>query len=189
MSKTVTIIVPTIGRDTLIDTLYSFHTATKEGDHVVVVDDGIHPLVGTLVGMMNRWCLGDWQCIHVSPPLGCWGHPGRNRVLPYAQTDLIWTIDDDDVAAPGALDAIREQEAPWTIYRMHFGENHPARGTTCWRAKELRHGDVGTPMIVAKPSDARFGHRYEGDYDYMMELNKLFGAPEWDERIIVEVRP
>lgn len=178
-----------MGRPSLSATLASFAADVRPEDHVVVVSDGGSSYVRLEVELCaSRWD-GDWT-YHWKPAEGCWGHPLRNSVLNWElDTDYVWSIDDDDVAAPGALDVLRSAEGPWTIFRMLHGINHPANGIVCWREPSLRHGDIGTPMILARPSNARFGHRYEGDWDYAEDLRAEYGDPAFDERVVAVIRP
>lgn len=187
MAPSITIVVPTIGRPSLSATLRSFADELSPEDHVFVAADGDD--VGDLVRNFANDSVAQWTYSHWGERLGHWGHPIRNLAFDQIETDYVWTIDDDDVAAPFALNIIRETEADWAIYKMHFGDNHPASGITCWREPILRHGDIGTPMIVAKPGNSRFGHRYEGDWDYAQRLYAEYGEPDWDERVIALIRP
>lgn len=191
MTPSITIIVPTLGRPTLHATLGSFAESLTDEDQVVVVADGALRSVREIVEDFDFHYNGEWiYHWRADFPAGNWGHPLRNNILNWGiQTDYVWTIDDDDAAAPGALDALRSAEGPWTIFRMQFGPGHPANGITCWREPYLRYGDIGTPMILARPCAARFGNRYEGDWDYAQELQAEYGDPAWDERVIALIRP
>jgi hypothetical protein len=188
------IIVPTIGRQTLVRTLSSFAPDLQEDDHVYIVHTDL--VTGTesidvayLSQEHKRYSLATWTYIPFNDG-GCWGHNSRNHVLDQQpDADYIWTIDDDDIAVPGTLGQLRRQTAPWAIYRMHFGDNHPARTITCWREPILRHGDIGTPMILARPCNARFGQRYEGDWDYTQALQAELGEPVFDRTVIALIRP
>lgn len=187
--SSLTVIVPTIGRKSLARTLQSFANELTEDDYVLVSCDGWREGVTNLVyGWFDVHYPGQWW-VNVNTVQGDWGHPARNHMLEVVKTDLVWTIDDDDEAAPGALTTIRQQTDPFVIYRMRFGPGHPANGITCWREKRMQHGDIGTPMIVAKPCSARFGHHYSGDWDYAQSLQAVYGDPVWNERVIALIRP
>lgn len=186
--NSLTIIVPTCGRKTLPNTLLSFAKDVRDGDVVYVISDGPRAGLSFLLGYLDCTYPGRWRSIP-GPYMGGWGHGLRNLLLRKVVTDYVWTIDDDDVAAPGALDAFRGASAPWIIYRMKFESGHPANGITCWREKRLQHGDIGTPMILARPSNARFGEDYSGDWGYVQGLHAEFGDPEWDETVVALIRP
>lgn len=187
MGHSLTVIVATTGRKTLRATLESFAGDLRREDAVHVCMDGRDDLVRRLVAELDDRFFGRWY-YHEGPNQGSWGHAVRNYILPLVDTELVWHLDDDDVAAPGALSAIRSVKR-WTIFRMTFMEGHPARGVTCWRRKEVRRGDIGTPMIVAPPSNARFSLEYGGDFSYAEGLLNEYGEPDWDERVIAHIRP
>lgn len=137
----------------------------------------------------NLFPVPDW--IYTVEYGGNWGHPNRNYVMDkHVETSHVWTLDDDDVPAENALRSMRQHmNDPWTIFKMIFCEGHFANGVTCWREKEIKAGDIGTPMIFAPLSDARFGDGYMGDLDYALELQTELGAPVWAEEVVCLVRP
>lgn len=188
MAKSITVVVATLGRETLRATLESFGDQLHTDDVVHVCMDGRNDLVRRLCEEMSERYFGRWF-YHEGDNLGYWGHAIRNELLPIVATDLVWHIDDDDVAAPGALAAMRGMEATWTVFRMKFMEGSHANGITCWRWKRVARGDIGTPMIVAPPSKARFDLEYGGDIAYAKGLLEEFGEPAWDERVIALIRP
>lgn len=188
MSRSLTVVVATVGRKSLRATLDSFGPDLHPGDFVHICMDGRSDGVRWVAHEMADKYWGKWF-YHEGENLGFWGHAVRNQILPVCGTDLIWHLDDDDVAAPGALNAIRHSEGAWTIFRMRFMKGHPASGVVCWRNKVLRRGDIGTPMIVAPPSNARFALEYGGDFAYAEGLRKELGEPSWDERVIALIRP
>lgn len=185
------IIVPTIGRPSLRNTLNSFADSIRYDDLVVVISDGPSQYAEDILDGMAAKYLGTWVYLR-STEKNDWGHSLRNEVLDHFLPDdgYVWTIDDDDEAAPGAIDALRSRcEDGWTIFRMEFGPGHYARGITCWREPALRFGDIGTPMVLAPRCQARFGSRYEGDWDYVQDLKRELGEPNFDERVVALIRP
>jgi hypothetical protein len=150
--------------------------------------DGRDGRVRRLTEELSDQYFGHWF-YHEGDNLGFWGHGVRNHLLPIVYTDLVWHLDDDDVAAPSALHAIRHSTGIWTIFRMEFMAGHPANGIVCWREKVLRKGDIGTPMVIAPPSTARFDLEYGGDFAYVQGLRDELGEPAWDETIIALIRP
>ena len=188
MKKSITVVVATSGRRTLRATLNSFGPDLHSYDAVHVCMDGRNDLVRRLTEEMAEQYFGHWF-YHEGDTLGYWGHAVRNYVLPIVDTDLVWHLDDDDVAAPGALGVIRHSEATWTIFRMQFMQGHPANGIICWRERRVVKGDIGTPMVIAPPSKAQFNLEYGGDFAYVQDLVDEFGPPAWDERVIALIRP
>lgn len=188
MAKSITIIVPTVGRKSLRATLESFAPDLHDEDVVHLAMDGRNDETwGLFMEMVDKYP-GKWF-YREGHQKGYWGHAVRNEILPLVTTDLVWHLDDDDIAAPGALDAMRNSKGEWTMFRMEFMEGHPAHGVICWRFKQVKHGDIGTPMSVAPPSKARFGLAYGGDFEYAQGLLEEFGEPFWDETIVALIRP
>lgn len=140
--------------------------------------------------------------------LGQFGHPQRNRILHALSEDVthVWSLDDDDVALPGALDAIRSEveNAPlrWFAFQMRFGPGSHAPGIVCWRERVVRLGDIGTPCIVM-PASAKsrwgslgvdqfgrdYGPGYFGDFEMAKSLEAELGPPVWVPEVIAEIRP
>lgn len=186
----ITVIIPTLGRETLGATLKSLASQLNPEDACVVVSEGPNQDVKNLVThAANLYPEVDWT--YTMEYGGCWGHPNRNYVMDnHVHTSHVWTLDDDDVAAESALKSLRaHMDDPWTIFRMIFCEGHFANGVTCWREKQLVAGDIGTPMIFAPLCNARFGLAYMGDFDYALELQEELGDPVWAEDVICLVRP
>jgi glycosyltransferase involved in cell wall biosynthesis len=194
------IVIPTLGavyRPTLKNLLNALANQVNGDDNVLVVsdtpfhDDPTWMLVKDTPfpdnAFVHYWHTG------VGAPLGHWGHAARNRVLDYnllTGSTHLWTIDDDDMILPGALDLIRDSccDVP-VIFKMRFGPGSHANGVVIHRGRGLMLGEVGTPMIVAPLCGARFGRRYCGDFDYATNLVLKLGDPIYRDEVIVDVRP
>lgn len=130
--SSITFIVPTIGRSSLLLTLQSIET--KPEDEILLVG--------------NRYRVRDPRVRYIDcAPGGDWGHTERNFATPHAKGDYIAHIDDDDVYAPGHRDlmedAIQEANGNPVLFRMQF-----PNGITLWQDREVRCGNVGTPMFL-----------------------------------------
>lgn len=128
----ITFIVPTIGRPSLLRTLESIEC--WPGDEILMVGNGYR--------------VRDERVRYVDcKPGGDWGHTERNVATPHARGRYIAHIDDDDVYASGhrevMQDAIDQAEGMPILFRMRF-----PNGITLWRDKEIRCGNVGTPMFL-----------------------------------------
>lgn len=186
-----TVVVPTLGRPTLLNTLRSIDRQARPGDRVLVMADGPSPMARSIFkpfgrrgGTNGRWVYEEHR------HLGCYGHPLRNIALEREHGRHVATIDDDDVYLPGALDAIRESAcARPVIFRMRMGRDHPARGVTVWHDPRVAYGNVGTPMVVAPACGARFGLEYGGDLVYAEQAVAVLGPPIFHERVIALIRP
>lgn len=190
LDRGITVVIPTIGRETLKGTLASLVLQLNPEDAVVVICEEPDPEVrATVCALADCYPESDWA--YIEHQGGDWGHPNRNFAMDrHVHTSHVWTLDDDDVATSTALDSLRQHMAdPWTIFRMNFGPGHPANGITCWREKLLQAGDIGTPMIFAPLGSSRFGHEYMGDYVYAQQLREEHGEPVWSEDVVCVVRP
>lgn len=190
VSQGITVIVPTIGRDTLHKTIQSVAPQLRESDALVVVSEGENKNVRQIVKAFSDHYQGfDWGYAYEFGQN--WGHGNRNYILDnHVHTSHVWTIDDDDVATPDAIEAMRaHMDDPWTVFKMRFEEGHFASGLTIWRAPRITPGDIGTPMIFAPLGDARFGLHYMGDLDYAYALQAERGEAVWAEEVVALIRP
>ena len=189
--KLLSIIVPTIGRDSLRATLASI-ASQWDGEQVIVIEDGYLGLASsTYDEFAYDFPAGAW-CYLGHESMGGYGHGLRNFCLDEQVVEGQWlaTIDDDDVYLPGAFAYLREWccDSP-VFFKMNFGPGSHAHGITTWQRQKLLLGEVGTPMILAPVCKARFGLYYDGDLVYAQSLVDEVGEPIWREEVIAEVRP
>lgn len=136
-----TIIVASVGRDTLADTLDSFAGQLEPEDQVLID--------------VNR-----------DAPFG---HKARNRMMPLAKSENgLCFMDDDDVYTPGALKVMRARfrTAPESIHIFRL--DYP--GMLLWQDPVIRPANVSTQMFIVPKELAvqhRWSDRYEGDYDFI----------------------
>jgi len=137
----VTFIVPTVGRASLAKTLQSIET--YPGDEILMVS--------------NCFRVNDPRVSYVDcEPGKDWGHTERNIATPHAKGQYIAHIDDDDVYVPGTR-KLMQSVIDWTpgrpaIFRMRF-----PNGITLWADREIRCGNVGTPMFFLPNEQEKFG--------------------------------
>ena len=200
-----TIIVPTVGRDSLELTLESIGMQTGPEDRICVVLDSerSNPEIWGLVHEMGGECEGTWRYIWVGhgAPLGAYGHGARNFRLdltPREPDQWFVSIDDDDAFLPGAFDAMREeiwkypQGDRWFVFSMTGGANSHFSGTKVpVMGNEIRPGNVGTPCIVWPASaKARWGTGFadENEVSSPRELNRgYFGDYEFARDLQAEL--
>lgn len=207
------VIVPTVGRHSLPDTLSSIAPQVQPGDRVVVVCDYERrfDFCSEAVDFVRQACEPEvtWRCFMAgSRNLGCYGHPARNVALDYlaelSETPgWVWSLDDDDVAVFGALDMIRAAcesgQAAWYVFRMRGGTGSHFPGVTVpTMGDRLQTGNVGTPMLVfPAATTSRYGTSelhdstagYFGDFEMAKALEAEFGDPAWVASTVCEVRP
>lgn len=181
---TLSIIIPTIGRPTLLTLLRELVPQLMADDDVFVVGDGDQPEARkVVVGMDAR--------VHYREvgPTRCWGHPQRNWAMSLARGSHLMSLDDDDALKPDALGVVRrvvaECPAVPVVFRMQHGSFH------LWREKTLTCGNVSTQMFVVPNNKAQlgqWGHRYEGDYDFIRSTCERYAGKEraivWREEVI-----
>lgn len=161
------IIIPTIGRPTLITILQEIAPQLDDGDEVIVVGDGRQPDAERMSGGFgSRVRYLEFESVH------CWGHPQRNWAMERATGSHLVFFDDDDAVKPNALDTIRHAvlqnpKSP-LVFRMHYGS------TILWRDRAVRCGNVSTQMFVVpnrKSLLGEWGGRYEGDLDFIQSTS------------------
>jgi glycosyltransferase involved in cell wall biosynthesis len=193
MSLTIT--VPTIGRNSLKTTLESIAVGgIRPEDEVLVIADGEFPAARRIANFyVDRFTLRYME----TPPRKLWGHPQRNVGMLVANGTHLVTIDDDDVYVPGGIDLIRagidQNPDKILLFKMRScTPRHP--WGHAWRSKDVVCGNVGSPMIVAPNVPARLGRwgdHYAGDFDFVKStIGKYPGGVAdvvWREEFIVDV--
>lgn len=173
----ITVIVPSIGRDTLQAALDSCAAA----DEVIVV----HDLAGGDVGFVPD------RVRFFTVDAGDRGYTARTRGIAKATGTHIAFLDDDDVFTPGAVNLMRERacDRP-VIFRM----DDPTHGLL-WRDRELRYANVGTPMLLVPNQPERLGvwapHEGDrgGDFTFISGCVERMGCPVWRPEVVATVRP
>lgn len=189
---TLSLVIPTIGRPTLARCLTSVRRQEwRAGDEVLLVGDGPQSSARELWDQF-----GLPGSFHETPDrIGFWGHGIRNRLLDLraAKGTHLVALDDDDELADGAVATVRaaidrNPDRPH-LFRM---SGEACRGLV-WRTREIAHGNVGTPMLVAPNDPARLGRyalHHGGDCDFIRETcNHYRGGPVWREEVVCLVRP
>lgn len=215
----IAVIIPTVGRESVWACAESVASQLTKDDWLHIAYDGGMTYADYMVyeGRFGRIAMdspghASWSYVP-DGPLGSFGHPARNYALDILLNDMthVWSIDDDDQALPGALDAIHalvdlyEPTAPerWFAFQMLFGPNSHAAGHTVWREKKVELGNIGTPCIVMPTSaksrwgalgvDPRTGwyggEGYFGDYQIARDLEAELGPPVWVPTVVAEIRP
>jgi glycosyltransferase involved in cell wall biosynthesis len=116
-----------------------------------------------------------------------WGNAARQRTMLRARGSHLLFMDDDDLYAPGAFEAIVRAAAE-NPARVHmFRMARPEGLDDIWRTPTLQEGNVSTQMVVV-PNVAhklgKWGDRYEGDWDFISGTVSLLGAPVWHQDVI-----
>lgn len=155
------VIVPSCRRATLLSTLNSVVAQLRPGDELLVdVNDE-----------------------------GDWGNRARNRMIAKATREWLLFMDDDDEYVLGALDIVRETVV-LSPGRLHLFRMETADGGVLWRDPEVRDSNVSTQMIACPNVELPpWGDRYAGDLDFIEGAVATLGEPVWCEPIIARLRP
>lgn len=164
----VTLILPTAGRNTLRRVLLEAQAQLRDDDEVLVVGDGHCPAAElAMEGLDPRIKYLEYP----NGPSKDWGHTPRNWATPFAKGTHIFHLDDDDRCLPGAFDAIRKaaKECPGKILIFRTKD---ISGVEIGGSHKLELGKVSTQMFVLPNVPGRFGTwepRYGGDFDFIRQ--------------------
>src|SRR6266851_4883196 len=101
LAPTLSVVIATIGRPTLIATLESLRQLAPT-DEILLLTDGDHPQVISMLNSAGLACSS--QHIVHQPQANDWGHTLRNLYSHRAKGERVLHIDDDDVYLDGAID-------------------------------------------------------------------------------------
>lgn len=175
------IIIPSIGRLSLLLTLQSIRPQLHDDDEVIVVFDG----------QPDKYLLRDIG--HYAPqvvtlksgPHGDWGATPRTIGQGMATGDLLLWMDDDDEYTPNALETVRvaamEHPAEILLFQMRRKDQ-----SLVWNDRRLKCGNIST-QCVAVPNGlplGRWGTHYAGDFDFIKSTCDLNAPPVWIESVI-----
>lgn len=176
-NPTISVIIPTIGRDSLARAVKSCAGA----DEVIVVYDRAHPDAVRPPVPINGQVHG-----------GDHGYTARTRGIRLATGTHLAFIDDDDWYLPDAFTVMREHAHPDrpVIFRMR----HP-HGGIIWREPVLEFGNVSTQMFLVPNRPARLGEWEPhnpalvmpgGDYTFIRGCVERMGDPVWRPEMVAE---
>lgn len=191
--RNVTIIIPSVGRDTLAAAVESVYYQVLDTDRIIVVFDRskISDLTVGDCARLRLDLVDDWVFVDPHP---AYGRGGAQRLagIRMAETTHIAFLDDDDVFTPDALAAIRAHAHPYfpTVFRM----DHHTLGTI-WQEQKLCYGNVGMPQIVVPNDPDKMGSwepwtGTEGcDFTFFAGCVNGMGGVEWRHEVVCKTRP
>lgn len=196
MNPLLTVIVPTIGRPSLVATLESLaQQRLAQYLEVLVVADTHNRAVDQPSVESMPGCFASLQWLEHDAGHSAWGHPQRNWAMERAQGLWVATLDDDDVWVPGAMDSIfgclGNSDKTFHIFKMM----HAQSGVVIWNRRYPSQGNVGTPMMVWKNDSpvGEWGSLYEGDFSFVSStVHKLPNGMDdlyWQDKVIASIRP
>lgn len=182
---TLTVITPTVGRASLRNTLASIAPQLRAGDEHIVIGDGHQPDAAEI-------CSEFVVSYYHGPASRTYGTLQRDCGIKMARGEYVAFCDDDDVFTPDALDTIRAAIAEHPGTPLLFRMATPTLGIL-WADREVREGNVGTPMIVTPryddlPEWDDGGPTYPADHRFIKRVTDAHGVV-WREEVICIVRP
>ncbi len=188
MTPTLSIIVPTVGRPSLMRLLEELQPDLGDHDEVLVIGDGPQEkaawIVSTFVDPRMRYLPG--------PETHCFGNAQRQYGMTQAMGSHLCFFDDDDQVLTGGLRILQvlATKRPNTFTLTRMLDKH---GLLLWRKPEVVQGNVSTQMILCPNDRAKLGQwgaRYEGDCDFITSTLALSGWPvHWSTTIVADCRP
>ena len=181
-----TVITPTVGRDSLRATLASIAPQLHDGDEHIVIGDGAQPRAA-------ETCAEYGASYQDGPQTHNYGAAQRDVGISLARGDWLLFCDDDDTFTPGALATVRQVVVDNPTMPHLFRMRYRASGVVLWQDDIVCEGNVGTPMIVVPTclelpawSD---GHpvAYTSDHRFIQRVTDLYGVV-WRKEIICIVR-
>lgn len=179
---TITVLIPTAGRDTLA---YSLQTIAQQelvdGDEVLIIGDGAQKDVEAqieAIGKPFRYIEG--------PHTNDWGHTQINLGLGLARADWIMVTDDDDAYLPRAFEVVRraivQNPGRPHLFRFFTNDKH-----LVWRSSDHHHIDetlIGSHNLVIPNDPERRGEggwteRYRGDLDWVRAVLDSYPRRDW----------
>lgn len=186
MTPTLSVVIPTLGRDSLKRQLDSLLPQLNRQDEVIVVADalGDYSKASDIVCMCSYnkavTCSsvnGGFPAVHFSKTdntVSSLGSAQRNQGIEQAIGHYIWHVDDDDYCSPDAVKTIRNalripNSPEMHIFQMMF------RGSVLWQHNRIECGNFGTPcLVVANHPEAPFWQVPNSSYTTDFNWTSLF---------------
>lgn len=201
MPTQLSIIIPTIGRATLNDTLRSLREQYNEADilhnrtvlDIIVVGDSHNNDFAASLSSVSPLCREyDAKYYEFDGGQHCYGHPQRNYGQAIATTPWLAYLQDDDIWTEGALtvilDSIKRLPHCPRLFRTHTWQCG-----VVWKRQELYEGNIDANCIVVPNIPTKLGTwamRYAGDFDFIKETCALWDNEViWEEYVIARGRP
>ncbi len=188
---TFSIIIPTIGRETLRRTLDSLVAAGADRrDEVIVVGDGrqlvAESIVKRFTGVPTLYVQG--------AETRAYGGSQRNFGMSLAMKENLIFIDDDDERVSDSItwarQAVDENPGKILLFKEEERREHPS-WRRVWREKKVELGNVGTQMIVvpnARGYLGRWPDKCCSDYGFIRSTVDLWPGGEegvvWIDRVV-----
>jgi len=180
----ISVITPTIGRDSLRTMLDALVPQLEDGDEAIIVGDGPQPNAQRIVESYRNSRL-----IYLEQgPIRNYGNPQRNLAIKMAKGDYLFFVDDDDVPLKDCVKGVkaiasRNPGRPF-MFRMYHGPG------LLWETNEIRGGNISGQMFIPPNKPELLGEwsgKYAADYDFITSTLAKYpeGALMWRGEIVV----
>lgn len=173
MSVTFSIVVPTIGRASLKNTLASIKSQELvPQDEVILVGDGHRPEAEEIFnnsGLNGRYIYTSFEGKH--------GRMPRTLGIGIAQNDFIMLLDDDDTYVSGMLREVRatvHKRPGLYLYKTQWPDN----GMRIPKEEKIYCGNVTSGCVVTSNIVGKIGRweePYNGDFAFIYSTAQLWG--------------
>lgn len=168
---TLTVITPTLGRESLKAMLDSLLPQLTPDDEVLVIGDGPRPRAGEICASYGNPVIKYWEI----PLIMNFGNPQRNEAIRIAKCSHIHFLDDDDRSMDGAVATIKKAASLFPGRPLMF--RMPYTNTVIWRNPVVQVANVSGQMFVAPNDKGRLGKwsgKYGADYDFITSTCALY---------------
>jgi len=188
------VVIPTIGRASLEDTLTSLRVQPEsDGVEVLVVADTHGPINAQLNYSHKRVEDLGYDWLELDAGVNCVGQPQRTFGAKVASAPWVWFSQDDNIAAEHSLLAIQSAIEAQPRARPLFFQMQTYWGARIWQTPVLAQGNIDADCLVFPRDIARqveWGLRYEGDLDAAIRAFNLTGGDvAWVSEVVSIGRP
>jgi len=182
---TLSIIIPTTGRECLEQTLCSLEgQGLTNSDEVLVVSDN-EPIAESRYANILPIPV---RFLSVPNEVGDWGAKARNYALTVSRGSHVYYLDDDDECLPGGITNIRsglrnKPDVPHIFRMVH------QKTMVLWQSQSIHCGNVSTQMFVHPNNPKKTGvwtPSPTGDLDFISSTVPLYNEVVWDRAVIAE---
>jgi glycosyltransferase involved in cell wall biosynthesis len=168
------LICPTIGRDSLRQTIYSAVTQMLDQDEMIVVGDGPQPKAREIAARFPRVTY-----LELPVKIGDFGSTPCDLGIERATGDAVFFIGDDDICAEGAFDAIRAAFSSESDRPHAFGRKHGGRDFKPYLAiSNISGQQIVVPRDMEKMpkmADVPMGEWNISDWEFIAKVHKNWG--------------
>lgn len=167
----ISIITPTIGRDSLRTMLNGLVPQLETGDEVLIIGDGPQPNAKKIVDEIKSSFIRYWEI----PLIRNFGNPQRNLAISEAKGDYLMFVDDDDTVHDDGIRKVKKAAKKNPGLLLMFKMMH--EGIELWRTPKVECGNVSGQMFVVPNVKGKIGTwsgNYHADLDFMNSTIALY---------------